>query len=299
MFGPSCFLENEPHNARTSFYIFHKMTRRWLQRKWGAAMGIIRTDEWLEEDFDNPLKICERLIPYFKGQSQREIYRELMNFGMYQPSQSSRNYHLKLSKQKTWDKVGKILAKYKSSWHGPDIPIFLFPVAQAGGFFRREEKGKAGVTFPDKMFLFLSNYDDPAEVEALFVHEYHHACRMRLLGKSIEDYTLLDSLIIEGLAEYTVLKKCGREYLAAWCTMYTEKELKKFWDRYLKSQLGIKKNERRHDELLYGGGRVPKLLGYAAGFYLIEKYYKKNHYSTKLSFTTPAETYLKGIDLFS
>ena len=262
-------------------------------------MGIIRTDEWLEEDFDNPLKICAKLLPYFNGQTQRGIYRELIHFGMYQPSRSSRNDHLKLLKQQAWDKVEKIFSKYKSSWNGPDIPIFLFPIGQSGSFFRREEKGKAGVSFPDKMFLFLSSYDDPSDVEALIVHEYHHVCRMNMLEKSIEDYTLLDSLIIEGLAEYTVFKKCGRQYLAAWCSMYTEKELSKFWEIHLKNQLGKKKTERGHDELLYGGGRVPKLLGYAAGFYMIEKYYKNNHYSTKLSFTTPAETYLKGMNLFS
>ncbi|MCM3725665.1 DUF2268 domain-containing protein [Neobacillus cucumis] len=261
-------------------------------------MGIIRTDQWLEEDFDNPLKICEKLLPYFKGQTEREIYRELMHFGMYQPSRSTKKNQLEMLKQQSWDKVEKIFAKYKNRWSGPDIPIFLFPIAQAGGFFKKEEKGKAGVSFPDKMFLFLSNYDNPKDVEALFVHEYHHVCRMRLLDKNIGDYTLLDSLIIEGLAEYTVLKYCGSEYLAAWCGMYSEKEIKKFWNRYLKNQLGINKKERVHDELLYGGGRVPRLLGYAAGFYLIENYYKKSHYSTKLSFTTPAESYLKGMDLF-
>ncbi|MEH7117411.1 DUF2268 domain-containing protein [Neobacillus vireti] len=254
-------------------------------------MGIIKTDEWLEKDFDNPLKISERLLPYFKGQTKREIYRELMNFGMYQPSRLSRDNLLKMETQQSWDKIGKIFSKYKRSWNGPDVPIFLFPIAPSGGFFRREEKGKAGVSFPDKLFLFLSNFDNPKDIEALFVHEYHHVCRMSLLDKRIEDYTLLDSLIIEGLAEYTVLKCCGREYLAAWCSMYTEKEILKFWDRYLKNQLGLKKSQREHDELLYGGGRVPKLLGYAAGFYLIDNYYKKNPYSTKLSFSTSSESY--------
>ncbi|MEH7416381.1 DUF2268 domain-containing protein [Neobacillus drentensis] len=260
-------------------------------------MGIIRTDRWLEEDFDNPLKICERLLPYYKGQTEREIYRELIHFGMYQPSRSSKNNQVKMLKQQSWDRIEKIFDQYKSRWNGPDIPIFLFPIVQTGGFFRREEKGKAGVSFPDKMFLFLSNFDNPKDVEALFVHEYHHVCRMRLLDKNIEEYTLLDSLIIEGLAEYTVLKKCGREYLAAWCSMYTVKELKKFWNIYLINQLTLKKKEKGHDELLYGGGKVPKLLGYAAGFYLIEQYYKKNPYSTKLSFTTPAENYLKDTEL--
>ncbi|WP_160724685.1 DUF2268 domain-containing protein [Bacillus sp. USDA818B3_A] len=256
-------------------------------------MGIIRTDEWLEADFDNPLNICEKLIPYFKGQTKREIYSELINFGMYQPSRSSRAYQTELIKQQAWEKVEQTLSKYRDRWNGPDIPIFIFPIAQTGGLFRRAEKGKAGVSFPDKLFLFLSNYDDPKEIEALIVHEYHHVCRMNRLNKKIEEYTLLDSLIIEGLAEYTVLKNCGPEYLASWCTAYSEKELSTFWERYLKNQLGKKKVERGHDDLLYGGGRYPKLMGYAMGYYIIKNYYKMNNYSIKLSFTTQADRYIE------
>lgn len=260
---------------------------------WGEVMGIIRTEQWLEKEIDRPVKICERLEPYFKKQTAKEIYNQLMGFGMYRPSRAARNNLVHMKEQKAWDKVERLFNKYKHKWNGPDIPIFLFPVAQSGGFFIREVKSKAGVSFPDKMFLFLSTYDDPKEVEALLIHEYHHVCRLRLLDKRLEDYTLLDSIIIEGLAEYAVLKNCGREYLAPWCRMYKEKELLNFWEKYLKEQLNIKKHEKKHDELLYGGGRLPNLLGYAAGYQLIEHFYKNNNYSTKLSFINPAKKYLE------
>jgi uncharacterized protein YjaZ len=261
--------------------------------KWGEVMGIIRTEQWLEKEIDRPVKICERLEPYFKKQTAKEIYNQLMGFGMYRPSRAARNNLVHMKEQKAWDKVERLFNKYKHKWNGPDIPIFLFPVAQSGGFFIREVKSKAGVSFPDKMFLFLSTYDDPKEVEALLIHEYHHVCRLRLLDKRLEDYTLLDSIIIEGLAEYAVLKNCGREYLAPWCRMYKKKELLNFWEKYLKEQLNTKKHEKKHDELLYGGGRLPNLLGYAAGYHLIEHFYKNNNYSTKLSFINPAIKYLE------
>jgi uncharacterized protein YjaZ len=61
----------------------------------------------------------------------------------------------------------------------------------------------------------------------------------------------------------------------------------------LKEQLNTKKFEKKHDELLYGGGRLPNLLGYAAGYHLIEHFYKNNNYSTKLSFINPAIKYLE------
>lgn len=257
-------------------------------------MGIIRTDKWLQSDFDRPIKICERLKPYFKGQTALEIYNQLLKFGMYRPSRAARNNLGDMNDYNVWDKVDKIFHHYQKKWFGPDIPVFLFPLGQERGFFfRQEERRKAGVSFPDKMFLFLSSYDDPKEIEALIVHEYHHVCRLRTLNKKLQNYTLLDSIIIEGLAEYTVSENCGKEYIADWCHMYSERELEFFWSIFLKKQLDKKKHERIHDELLYGGGRVPHLLGYAAGFNIVGKYYGKNNYSTKHSFTIPASKFIE------
>lgn len=257
-------------------------------------MGIIRTDDWLVDELSQPLKICERLQPYFKSQSPDDIYHQLISFGMYKPSRIAHDNLDRMMKEKTWDQVKRLFNQYKNKWSGPDIPVFIFPIGQSGGlFFRKEEQKKAGVSFPDKMFLFLSVYDDPKEIEALFVHEYHHVCRLRKLNKNMEKYTLLDSIIIEGLAEYAVLKNCGKEYLANWCRRYSAKELSSFWDKFLKRQIEMKKNERAHDELLYGGGRFPHLLGYAVGYYLVDNFYKKHHYSTKLSFSIPASEFIE------
>jgi uncharacterized protein YjaZ len=264
----------------------------WAYRRWGS-MGVIRTDSWLLNDFDNAIKICEKLQPYFKGKTAKQIYNQLLNFGMYQPSRSSKDFLHKMNEQKVWDQVERLFSKYKVKWSGPDIPVFLFPLAQSRSFFIRTDRKKGGVSFPDKMFLFLSSHEDAKEIEALFVHEYHHVCRLCKMNKKMGDYTLLDSLVIEGLAEYAVLRHCGAEYLADWCHMYSEKEITYFWSKFLKKHLDFKKNERVHDELLFGGGRVPKLLGYAVGYNIIDKYYKNHNYSTKLSFEIPAAKFVE------
>ncbi|MCL6573847.1 MAG: DUF2268 domain-containing protein [Bacillus sp. (in: Bacteria)] len=262
-------------------------------------MGIIRTDEWLQQEFDRPAKIAEKLMPFFNDQTPNEIYNLLKDFGMYRPSRSTRNHLNTMIDQKAWDMVEQLFDKYKKKWNGPDIPVFLFPLAQSRGLFMKAEKSKAGVSFPDKMFLFLTHYEDPKEIEALLVHEYHHVCRLQMLNKSMADFTLLDSIIIEGLAEFAVIKNCGQKYLANWCRMYSEQEISKFWVKYLKKQLDKKKSERAHDELLYGGGRIPNLLGYAVGFTIVENFYKSHNYSTKLSFTNPAVNYLEEYNDFN
>jgi uncharacterized protein YjaZ len=260
--------------------------------KEGEEMGLIQTNQWLEDSFRHPIKMCEKLVPYFKTQNGKEIYEQLLEFGMYQPSRATLNTVDLLNEGKAWDQIERYFEYYQKKWSGPDIPIFLFPLDQSRGLFIRRESSKSGVSFPDKIFLFLSNLDDPKELEALFVHEYHHVCRLNRLKGNMEDYTLLESLIIEGLAEYAVLKNCGQKYLASWCNMYAEEELEYFWDKYLKNHLNSKKKEKIHDHLLYGHGQIPKLLGYAAGFSLVQNYFKKSRFSTKLSFTIPASKFL-------
>ncbi|WP_462408979.1 DUF2268 domain-containing putative Zn-dependent protease [Neobacillus sp. Marseille-QA0830] len=256
-------------------------------------MGIVRTDQWLKENFEHPLKICENLKPYFIGQKTGEIYEQLLHFGMYRPSWNTRNNFNKMMDYKAWNRVEDLFNKYKQKWAGPDIPVLLFPLNQRGGLFARKgDKDKGGVSFPDKMFLFLSEYDDGKEIEALLVHEYHHVCRLHRKNKKQENYTLLDSIIIEGLAEYAVLKHCGENYLADWCHMYSKAELDVYWDRYIKKQLDKSKNQPIHDELLFGGRGVPPLLGYAIGYHLVQKFYENESYSVKQSFTAPSSKYL-------
>jgi uncharacterized protein YjaZ len=255
-------------------------------------MGIVKTYDWLEKDLKDPIKLCERLVPYFEKQNPIEIYKQLLEYGMYHPSRQTWDIVDMLKKGKVWDKVKSYHEFYRKKWAGPDIPIFIFPIEQSRGFFTRQEKGKSGVSFPDKIFLFLSKLDDPIELEALFIHEYHHVCRLNSLNGKMENYTLLDSIIIEGLAEYTVLKNCGKKYLANWCNLYTEDQMNTFWSRYLKNNLDCKKNEKIHDQLLYGYGRIPKLLGYAAGFELVKKYYEDRNFSTKLSFSLPSANFI-------
>jgi uncharacterized protein YjaZ len=251
-------------------------------------MGIIATDQWMQKEFDQPRRLCERLTPYFKQQNGNEVYRQLLLYGMYKPSIASWVSFNKMLDDKTWLKIEKIYQSYKAKWEGPEIPVFLFPIHQNGGLFRKADQTKSGVSFLDKMFLFLSPEVDRDELEALFVHEYHHVCRLNKLKGNVHEYTLLDSIIIEGLAEYAVLKNCGKTYLADWCTMYSEKQLVHFWDKFLKDHLSIKKKEKLHDDLLYGNGRFPNLAGYAAGFSIVQNYYQKHAYSTKKSFSLSA-----------
>ncbi|PLR78824.1 hypothetical protein CU633_03260 [Bacillus sp. V3-13] len=258
-------------------------------------MGIVNTDAWLKRDFENPVKICSKFADLFENDHPKKIYEYLLEFGMYRPGRACKKSYLKLVERKVWTKVGGLFNKYRNLWKGPDVPVFIFPINEENRGLMKETGGKAGVSFKDKIFLFLSSAGDIKEIEALFVHEYHHVCRMHKIKKPLDEYTLLDSLIMEGLAEQAVNHYCGKKYIGNWCHLYSEKELIRYWDRYISDNLDLSRNHKKHDMLLFGTGPYPRLLGYAIGYYLISEFKKDANFSIKRSLVMPAKRFLRAV----
>lgn len=209
---------------------------------------------------------------------------------MYTPDRFSRNIFKELKEKKAWDLAKNIHLKYRRMWAGPDINVYIFPSA-GGGLFSRHS-GKSGVSFANMLFLFLPSEIEEAELEALFVHEYHHVCRINSQKKKLEEFTLLDSIILEGLAEHSVEIYCGKKFRGSWCTRYSKEEIRKFWDKLIKPNLKIKKNDRLHQKILYGERPYPLLLGYAAGYEIVKEFKEKKSFSTKISFSAPSEYFV-------
>lgn len=256
----------------------------------------MQTDQWLEDDFSQPYKICERLLPSFeKGTSAKELYRYLSGFGMYKPSRSSMEALQWLKEEDIWKGVQHLYQKYQRRWRGPDIEIFIFPKDNSSFFRKNYGENKSGVSFPDKMFLFVSPLEEQKELEALFIHEFHHICRIRVQQKNVRNYTLLDSIVLEGTAEFTAEQICGKKYRAEWCNLYSAEVIEEYWHSFIRKNLTINKNHRLHDAILFGRNRFPKLIGYAAGYHLVSKYYHDHSYSEKSSLSLRPETFLQKL----
>jgi uncharacterized protein YjaZ len=246
----------------------------------------------MEEDFSDPLKMCAEIL---QGEEENAapFYQYLQNFGMYKPNARSRQVFEELKKHDIWVKVDSLHQQYRKKWNGPEIPVYIFPMNAAQRRLMLNGNGKSGVSFKDKMFLFLTPLDDEGELKALFVHEYHHICRMRMQKKNIRDYTLLDSIVLEGLAEHAVAKECGERYIGKWSAKYSRRELEFFWEKYLSGNLSVKKGHRLHDVLLFGSGRYPGLMGYAMGYEIISQYKSNKSFTAKASFETLSEEFTK------
>jgi uncharacterized protein YjaZ len=255
-------------------------------------IGVEDTASWLKESINEPIKICEKICNNERKEKPEKLYEYLIQFGMYRPNANQQKLFEALEKNQTWEKVKRLYQLYKKKWNGPDIPIYIFPIASGGGMFQSPQT-KSGVSFPDKLFLFLSDLEDERELEALFIHEYHHVCRLAGLKKSLNEYTLLDSLIMEGLAEDAVHELLGSKYVAKWSKMLSKETFKLYMEKYLENNLTIKKGTQRHDQLLFGKGLLPNMLGYTCGYHIVRSYRRQNSYSTKESFVLDSENFIK------
>ncbi|MEC1716820.1 DUF2268 domain-containing putative Zn-dependent protease [Schinkia azotoformans] len=259
-------------------------------------MSVIGTDQWLLDSYHNPIDICENLKSYFPKVPAAEIYEYLKIHGMYRPLRQGVERVRALQKNKVWEIVKKDYLALQKSWGGPDIPIFIFPSDVTNRKIQRDFNGKSGLAFKDKLFLFLTDQNTEKEIRAVLTHEYNHVCRLAKFRKSEDQYVLLDTIILEGLAENAVRERLGTSYLANWTSYYTDEELEKMWMVLLSPNKNIKKTDRKHMELLYGLRRTyPKMLGYCIGYYLVKKYMEEKKLSSKELLTEPTHI-IAGIE---
>lgn len=244
-------------------------------------MSVIRTDRWLADLYDNPVTICEKIKGLFDGADASEIYDYLTFHGMYIPQKNGSIIVRKLKENKVWDIVQNEKKNLQKRWKGPSIPVFIFPSDTTNEILNREFHGKSGLAFKDKLFLFVSEENKEAEIRSLFTHEYNHACRLSKYHKDEEEYVLLDTIILEGLAENAVRERFGTEFMSNWTSYYSNEELEKMWRRLVYPNRKVLKVRSKHQDILYGLRSYPKMAGYCVGYYLVNQYMESTGLSSK------------------
>lgn len=252
-------------------------------------MGVVQTDKWLIDLWNKPIAMCELLVNYFSDVSAAEIYQYLTMYGMYQPPFQDVEKQIRILMDKnSWKFIDEETQALRQLWDGPNIPVFIFPSDRNSTELRETFNGKAGLSFHDKLFLFISGDNSKTEIKALLTHEYHHVCRLAKYDRKVEDYNLLDSIILEGLAEHAVMERFGKKYCADWTEYYSDEELEKIWKNFILPSIHLPKAYRKHDAILYGQHRYPKMAGYCVGYYLVKKYMEKNNSSSKELLSIPS-----------
>ncbi|WP_158541082.1 DUF2268 domain-containing protein [Sporosarcina sp. BI001-red] len=236
-------------------------------------MPVIKTNEWLLEHYQDPLKLCKKMKPFFPRVSVNEIYDYFRLHGMYQEAVKSGATLVQTMKQNNiWGIVEREHQALQKKWKGPDVPIIILPSNTADPKLLSDTNGKAGLAFADKLFLFVPETILAHELKALFIHEYNHLCRMWLTKKEENSFTLLDSIILEGLAEHAVRERLGEAFTATWTNYYSHEKLARIWEKSILPKRMLKKSHHLHNQYLYGWNGHPKMAGYCVGYYLVETY---------------------------
>ncbi|RXI98252.1 hypothetical protein DS745_18120 [Anaerobacillus alkaliphilus] len=221
--------------------------------------------------------LCEPIAEYFEEYHAAQLHKYFLDNGMFFPDAKILHEVKELEKNKVWQLVQTEYEKLQKEWNGANAEIFIFPAERRNQVLMKDLKGKTGVSFHNVVVLFLTKENSPNEIKALLTHEYNHVCRLSMLEQQLEELTLLDSMVIEGMAEIAVEQTQGKEMLAPWVNLYSKKELLPFWMR-VKRHLDLK-GKSNHDVYLYGDKRsrtFPKWFGYSVGYLIVKEYLEKH-----------------------
>ena len=221
-------------------------------------MPVIQTKHLFEKSTKREQLACDLVTPIFPGTPPEAIKYELMQQGLLTKGKIS----LSLD---AWQLIDKQLRELMLDWQGPDIPVYILPIAN--------ESIKNGMAYRDGICLFISERLSMKELHALFTHEYHHMCR-RLFSE--EPPTLMDSLLMEGLAEDAVETLFGTDALGYWTQYYSLSEVLSYWDSHFVPAL-YQKGLHHHKSFLFGDKQLnlPTCIGYCTGYWIVQAFKKR------------------------
>ena len=222
--------------------------------------------------------ICTPLKAFFPNVSQEQIYYELLGNGLFDHTEIIEVNQLvkELEEKNIWQIVEVEYERLKLLWNGPEVPIYIYPLTKYRPILEGIEVNKNGVTYNGVLFLFVTPELVETELKALLAHEYHHICRLAFLNKTPKEMMLLDSLIIEGMAECAVEELYGEQWLSPWTKRYSIEESMTIWRKHFVPVLNLK-GVKNHRSFLFGDGteELPDWIGYCIGYKIVQSFLKK------------------------
>jgi len=157
-----------------------------------------------------------------------------------------------------------------------DNPLTIIKEIGIGGFAVRDHT--ILVSFDPRLPAMKNIITE--ELPRTLAHELHHIVRRRSIGSK---YTLLDVLVLEGLADHFDIEVFG-QLPHPWSRAVLYKEKKSLID-LVKKEYNNKCDRKVYKEWFLGWGSrgIPRWSGYTVGFEIVKKYlktYKKSKPST-------------------
>ncbi|MFC0524896.1 DUF2268 domain-containing protein [Pontibacillus salicampi] len=259
-------------------------------------MTVVDTKSWLRNycktyqkkaSLDNYRIQCETLCfpieSYIRDMSAEELHFALLQYGLFHPTEDTQDIcdsvHA-LDQFGIWNALNMEYRHLQKEWRGPSVPVFIFPITLSNQPSCQKPTEKNGVSLEEGIFLFVSPFILKQEVFAVLAHEYNHSCRLFHTQNHRHDMSLLDVILLEGMAEYAVGKRYGSKWNAGWIHMYSDNELQALWTDHYIDHLGIKREEEQLEYMFGGGTRnIPEHAGYAIGFSIITSFLNQHSFS--------------------
>lgn len=188
--------------------------------------------------------------------------------------------------------LDRLQEKYPS---GKPIKFELFVLDENDDFVKDKLGGVSAFTDWDGKMCFVVYPDEKVRftLKSVIAHEYHHHWRMSRLRMNEEGETLLDRLVLEGLAEHFVRIELGESYLGPMMDALSEKEARSLWKKKYRAHLYDKGSST--DFYLFGDDDlgIPFWAGYSLGYYLV-KWFIERYSSISIEELTlyPSEKYI-------
>ena len=251
-------------------------------------MAVIQTQDWLYnflEACKKPSKItpfqlqreliCKPMGKYFSTNDLETLHFELLNNGLFEPSEWTgiEKGVIEMENRRIWHSVDKEYQLLKEKWCGPEASIFIFPIKIES----ENTIKKNGIAYPGKLLLFISTDLPEYGLKSLLAHEYNHVCRFKNLGLELKHIPLKDSLVIEGLGEFSVQEQYGKKWLSPWTKKYSFEETIELWRKYFIPALNMTGRDKQ-TVFMYGNNNkpFPNWIGYSIGYQIVNSFQKKH-----------------------
>jgi uncharacterized protein YjaZ len=159
------------------------------------------------------------------------------------------------------------------------VQFELFILDENDDFVKSKLNGVSAFTDWDgKMcFAVLPEKNVRSTIKSVVTHEYHHHWRISVLEIKEDGETLLDRMVLEGLAEHFVKTRLGNEYLGPYKDALTESQAKTIWESTYKNYIYDKGTST--DLYMFGSKdkSLPFWGGYSLGYYLIKWFLDENN----------------------
>lgn len=173
------------------------------------------------------------------------------------------------------------------------IQFELFILDEEDDFVKSKLGGVSAFTNWDgKMcFTVLPEENVRKMLKSVITHEYHHHWRISALEINEANQTLLDRMILEGLAEHFIRLKLGEKYLGPFKDALSEIQAKNLWESHYIQHINDKGTST--DVFMFGNEEegIPFWGGYALGYYLV-KWYLDNNKDISIEELTVSPSYL-------